>query len=334
MNNYIEFKLGKNKNIITIEDNSDLLINKVNLGDSINKFLYGKSDKNIMDLLVKKCFAENRIYKMVPVYSYFDQVRYYTELNINTFGKEVLCRFNLFSENNVPLENLRNLEQISAGTAHKINNFLTPISGSYQILKMNINDDTINSEDLKNSMMKYLEILNTSIIKMTDLTKDLTRFSYELHSPKRIPVSFNEIFKDISKNITQECGNRKLILKFTNSIEENIYLLDPLSIKSIVNRVMENCYDTLEVGGEILIEAEETESTLSMIISDNGAGMDEDLHKRVTDPFATTKKSGKGIGVGLTSVEKMLEISKGHFKIIKNEPRGIKVILTWNKLFN
>ncbi len=63
---------------------------------------------------------------------------------------------------------------------------------------------------------------------------------------------------------------------------------------------------------EILID--ETETTLTLTIRDNGYGMSEDFVKTVTDPFSTTRTTRK-VGMGIPLLKLAAEQTGGTFSI-------------------
>lgn len=68
--------------------------------------------------------------------------------------------------------------------------------------------------------------------------------------------------------------------------------------------------EATEIGIEIL----ETDSSLTLSISDNGFGMHPDFLSRVTDPFATTRTTRK-VGLGLPFLKMQAEMTGGDFEI-------------------
>lgn len=67
---------------------------------------------------------------------------------------------------------------------------------------------------------------------------------------------------------------------------------------------------------EILIE--ETASTLTIAIKDDGCGMSEDVVKRVTDPFYTTRTT-RSVGLGIPLFKLAAEMTDGSFEITSKE---------------
>ncbi len=63
---------------------------------------------------------------------------------------------------------------------------------------------------------------------------------------------------------------------------------------------------------EILID--ETDETLTLIINDDGCGMDEEMVKAVTDPFYTTRTTRK-VGLGVPLLKLAAEQTGGSFEI-------------------
>lgn len=65
---------------------------------------------------------------------------------------------------------------------------------------------------------------------------------------------------------------------------------------------------------EISVEADSTENTLTITVSDDGCGMSEELLKSVTDPFTTTR-STRRVGLGIPLLKEAAEATGGHLTI-------------------
>ena len=72
-----------------------------------------------------------------------------------------------------------------------------------------------------------------------------------------------------------------------------------------------------------------------LVVEDNGCGIPKDLRKHVFEPFFTTKKDGKGTGIGLTVVKRMVEehggwiqaVSYTHLDVYKRQQQKLLLCL-------
>lgn len=64
----------------------------------------------------------------------------------------------------------------------------------------------------------------------------------------------------------------------------------------------------------ISLSCKKREDILAITIEDNGKGMDDELLKRVADPFATTRTTRK-VGLGIPLFKAAAEDAEGYFKI-------------------
>ena len=62
-----------------------------------------------------------------------------------------------------------------------------------------------------------------------------------------------------------------------------------------------------EGGGRILIKSEVVGTSFGMTIEDSGPGIPQEMRAKILEPFFTTKAVGKGTGLGMPIVLKILE---------------------------
>lgn len=75
---------------------------------------------------------------------------------------------------------------------------------------------------------------------------------------------------------------------------------------------------------EISVDVQTEADRITIIIADNGCGMDETTLKQVTDPFYTTRTTRK-VGLGVPLFKMAAEMTGGSFEITSEVGRGTKV---------
>ena len=98
---------------------------------------------------------------------------------------------------------------------------------------------------------------------------------------------------------------------------------------SVVKELVENAIDA----GATAVTVEITDGGKKLIrITDNGCGIPKDLRKHVFEPFFTTKKDGKGTGIGLTVVKRMVEEHGGWIQVQSEEEKGTTFIMNFPRV--
>lgn len=76
---------------------------------------------------------------------------------------------------------------------------------------------------------------------------------------------------------------------------------------------------------EVSLTARNDEDGVTLVVRDNGAGMTPDVLGRAREPFFTTKAVGVGTGLGLSTIQRMLEEAGGRMTIESEAAVGTTV---------
>ena len=80
---------------------------------------------------------------------------------------------------------------------------------------------------------------------------------------------------------------------------------------------------------QVRLEVETNERILELLIEDNGCGMSEEMSKRVTSPFVTTRTTRK-VGLGLAMLAQAAENTGGKVRVRSSPGSGTSVKALFN----
>ncbi len=75
---------------------------------------------------------------------------------------------------------------------------------------------------------------------------------------------------------------------------------------------------------EIMVRFDKIRDLCTLKIKDNGCGMNDEMLRRATNPFFTTRKTRK-VGLGLSLLKHNAEMSNGSFNILSEVNKGTEV---------
>lgn len=216
--------------------------------------------------------------------------------------------------------------QLATGIAHNLNTPISVILGNAELLQMKYED----SPELT-KIIRQAERMSSIIQSL------LTKSS---HEQSRQPQNFDlnlminselEIFKanlEFKHNIEKK-------LKFDERIPEFFAIYSDFS-QSIMN-LIQNAIDSMYKNDKkiLTIETSFSNGKVTVMIGDNGCGIDEKNFSKLFDPFYTTKPAFEerlkdeptGTGLGLSSVHSLLSDYAVKIDFKSEINKGTKVIL-------
>ena len=221
--------------------------------------------------------------------------------------------------------------QLTGGVAHDFNNLLTVIIGNLELLEMRLEE-----EPLKVMLGKALNAADMG----QRLTDSLLTFARrQTLTPER--VDLNEVVLSLTDMLRRTLGPD---IDMATSLSPNLrhVVADRGRIESAILNLALNARDAMREGGRLVIETTNVElgehiamedgapapgPYVRLSVSDSGEGMDPDVQERAFEPFFTTKPTGRGTGLGLSTIYGFARQSGGH-AVIESEPgRGTTVYL-------
>ncbi len=248
-------------------------------------------------------------------------------VSLTSAFNKMLRELELRQRHLVQSEKLASLGTLLSGVAHELNNPLSNISSSCQIL----------AEEIEDADMGYKKELVDQIDEQTDRARNIVRSLLEFSREqdfKKENLLLRRIFEetirfvkgqvptrivislDIPEDILIFADKQRIQQAFLNLIKNAVEAVGEegeVTITSRKHKAMEKTgetaetYSYLKYRGKCTIEGD----TVDIEIKDTGSGIPADILNRIFDPFFTTKDVGKGSGLGLFIVHEIIEEHDG-----------------------
>ncbi|WP_133557317.1 sensor histidine kinase [Pedobacter duraquae] len=177
--------------------------------------------------------------------------------------------------------------------AHEVNNTIGPVNS---ILGLALTTEQLWETNKHNLLKDAFEIatarnqnLNLFMRNFADLVK--------LEPANRQQIDLNKLVQSVAEFMTMPANERAIL--FSLSLPDKPYLIsaDAQQLEQAMINIVKNALEAIGHDGVVHFILDPVKHRLC--ISDNGAGLTEELNAQLFNPFFTTKKDGQGIGLTL-----------------------------------
>ncbi|HSS86794.1 MAG TPA: ATP-binding protein, partial [Reyranella sp.] len=116
-------------------------------------------------------------------------------------------------------------------------------------------------------------------------------------------------------------------------------ICDRRQIAQVLTNILKNSAEAIEgrdaapgralPPGEITRALRDDDSTVRIVVEDNGKGLPKEGRERLTEPYMTTRS--KGTGLGLAIVKKIMEDHGGNLVLDDREGGGARISLVFRR---
>lgn len=237
-------------------------------------------------------------------------------LSLTKAFNRMLLELELRQTHIVQTEKLAALGTLLFGIAHELNNPLSNISTSCQILR----------EEIEESDIEYKKELLTQIETETDRAKDIVRSLLDYsRAGKKEMVSLKKAVSESIRFIGAEVPAK---VEINLNIPENISLFaDKQQLQQVFLNLIKNGIEAISGEGRILISARRVNEMVEIRVTDTGIGMEPEMVSKIFDPFFTTKETKKGYGLGLFVVHNIINEHEGSIDVSSQLDHGTTFLI-------
>ncbi|WP_078555056.1 ATP-binding protein [Bacillus alkalicellulosilyticus] len=220
---------------------------------------------------------------------------------------------NQFSEEeNIRIKSLSVLREMVADLADQIGNPLQILKGFYQWADHDVE-----------AMTKYKDVLVEELNKIDTKLKDVI-IQTSPTFPRKEQVSIFQMVFDILDSINKE-KKTEVKIELTINPTNRKFTIDKEQISFVLRNIIGNALDAVDKEkGIVKIRCFESNYNLVFSIEDNGGGIKLDDMQKITQPFYSSKKEAKGLG--LTIANQIIEGHGGEL-LIDTEQTGTTVCI-------
>ena len=185
-------------------------------------------------------------------------------------------------------------------------------------------------------MLNWLEALVSSvtlvcsieeaITRVSDLVMAVKKFAYDDRCALR-QVDVHDSIQSTLTILGHKMRQRGITVGKHFNAAQPILNTTGVAVSQVWTNLIDNAIDASPEGGQIEVKTWSEPGFLAVSIGDHGSGIPDELRKKIFDPFFTTKPVGKGTGLGLEIVQRIVTQNFGGKIEIDSKPGNTQFVI-------
>lgn len=221
-------------------------------------------------------------------------------------------------------QRMETLSRMLPGVVHDFNLLLTHIIGYTELSLANLSPGDRNQGNL--------ERVREAGKKATDLTKKLLS-QCRPQGPRAEALDVSAVVESAGRLFQRILGGDVPVeFKLLRTLRP--IMADPIQIEQVLLNLVANARDAVPAGGRITVETDDVDledrnslglppgGYVIIAVEDTGPGIPAEIRDRVFEPFFTTKGDGRGTGLGLSTVTRIVQGHGGRVVLDSTDGSG------------
>jgi len=221
-------------------------------------------------------------------------------------------------------EKIAAMKQLAYGASHEINNPLANISTRAQ---------TLLREEESPERRRKLATINSQALRAHEMIANMMLFAHppqlELES-----VAAQGIVADVMEEVADRADIQGSELRRQEPKSEIMLRVDRRQLTFALKAVVRNSLEALASGGAVEVMLRRSAKCLEhntpaceFVVNDNGPGIPTDAQQHLFDPFYSGREAGRGLGFGLATCWRIIELHGGEIEFASEPGEGASFTL-------
>ena len=223
-------------------------------------------------------------------------------------------------------QRLQSLGTLAGGIAHDLNNVLTPISLSVDMLRKAL---------AGSNYVMLADSLETSARRGADIVRQILTFARGVEG-ERASLQPKHLIHELENFVTNTFPRS---IQFHRRYAQDLWSVkgDSTQLFQVLMNLCVNARDAMPNGGQLKLQAQNVVLDAAgaarhpaarpgryviLTVSDTGTGMTPEVLEKIFEPFYTTKELGKGTGLGLSTTLGIVRSHEGFLTVESTPGQG------------
>ncbi|RVU02727.1 cyclic nucleotide-binding domain-containing protein [Mucilaginibacter limnophilus] len=168
---------------------------------------------------------------------------------------------------------------------------------------------------------KLVDDIQEAARRISELVGSVKTFTHMDRDADKQPIDIHAGIQNTLKMLDYKLKKGNITLKEDFAADLPKIKVMPGEMNQVWTNLIDNAVDAMEISGSgtLRISTRRDGDFVQVLIVDDGPGIPEEIKPRIFDPFFTTKEMGKGTGMGLDVVSRIIRQHNGTIKV-KSKP--------------
>ncbi|RJR38663.1 MAG: PAS domain-containing protein [Deltaproteobacteria bacterium] len=220
-------------------------------------------------------------------------------------------------------DKMASLVKLSASVMHEINNPLTGILNFVKLIQRMLKKGDPDEQALA-KMKNYLDLIFNETSRVSKTVSGLLPFSRK-SKPEFKPVNLNVLLAETLALTGYQMRLQGITVETNFTANLLQVMADEGQMKQVFLNLLLNAQEAMPKGGALKVATRNSgPKEIIITVADDGVGIPEENIPQIFESFFTTKKSGSGVGLGLSVVQGIIRDHHGTIEVESTVGRGSK----------
>jgi len=221
-------------------------------------------------------------------------------------------------------QRLEALATLAAGAGHELASPLSTIAVIAGELSR-----TLNKPEIPEKVKRDFGLIREELAHCKDILHRMKSGAGEAAAERLHPVTLREI---IEETIDAMREPQRVELRMEKAVAEFKAMLPKQALSQALRNLLQNGLDASESAQAVILNSNIERNpngaqSWQLIIDDQGAGLSDEVLRRIGEPFFTTKEVGKGMGMGVFLTRNVIQGIGGSIRFERRSPCGTRCIV-------